>query len=91
MNKLKTSIFPIIFLLFFYAHELFALDKLGIYTVTFDQPHMSHQEIVNTILNNKLVDEIYVVPDDKTPFKPNKSSIVHRMNMVNILFKENKK
>jgi len=91
MKKLKTSIIPIIFLLFFYAHELFALDKLGIYTGTFDPPHMAHQAIVDTILLNDLVDEIYVVPDDKTPFKPNKSSIDHRMNMVKILFKDNKK
>ncbi|MFZ4713810.1 MAG: nicotinate-nicotinamide nucleotide adenylyltransferase [Bacteriovoracaceae bacterium] len=86
MSKKLNTIYRFVILVALMVSVNSYAQRVGIYTGTFDPPHIAHKAIVENILKSNLVDEIYVVPDDKTPYKPNKSPLVHRIAMLKIMF-----
>lgn len=46
------------------------METIALYGGTFDPPHVAHVEIIVTILEKRLADEVWVVPVRRNPFKP---------------------
>jgi nicotinate-nucleotide adenylyltransferase len=64
--------------------------RIGIFTGSFDPPHLGHKNIVDKLKAQFNLDEVYVVPDKATPYKPNMLPFPHRKSMTSILFKDDK-
>jgi nicotinate-nucleotide adenylyltransferase len=62
--------------------------KVGIYTGSFDPPHSGHKNIVDEMKKKFRLDEIYVVPDRTTAYKPGMRSYDDRKKMVELMFKD---
>ncbi|MBN2804876.1 MAG: nicotinate (nicotinamide) nucleotide adenylyltransferase [Deltaproteobacteria bacterium] len=63
----------------------------GVFGGTFDPPHLGHLQIVDTVLNSKLVDEIFIIPCLIHVFGKNPVSFEDRLNMCSIMFDSHSK
>ena len=63
--------------------------KLGIYIGSFNPVHLGHIDVVNYLINNKIVDKILIVPTLNYWDKNDLIDIKHRINMLKLI--ENKK
>ncbi|MGV8161903.1 MAG: nicotinate (nicotinamide) nucleotide adenylyltransferase [Candidatus Nanoarchaeia archaeon] len=62
--------------------------KIGIYGGSFNPVHRDHETIVNSVLEQKLVDEVWLVPCKNHAFEKELISPEHRINMLNLVFEE---
>lgn len=60
--------------------------RIGLFGGSFNPPHNGHVEICNTILKEKWVDAIWVIPCWKHPFQKNMVSFEERMEMCRLAF-----
>lgn len=67
----------------------------AIYIGSFDPPHLGHYHVVNESINkikeiksnhNNII--VHIIPNNPRPGKPNRSQLTHRINMLNIIFKD---
>lgn len=65
-------------------------NAIGIYVGSFDPFHKGHQAICDYLLDNKIISMIYVLGNAPSKFKPNRSSLNHRINMINLQLKTSK-
>ena len=56
--------------------------KLGIYMGSFNPPHLGHKKIIDYLLENKIVDNILIVPTNSYWDKNNLIDISDRINML---------
>tara|TARA_B100001750_G_C15259372_1_gene471876 strand:- start:153 stop:713 length:561 start_codon:yes stop_codon:yes gene_type:complete len=58
---------------------------------TFDPPHLGHMKIVECCIDK--CDKFILIPAKKSPHKKNNpiANSIHRINMLNLIFKKNKK
>jgi len=61
-------------------------NRIGLFTGSFDPPHLSHKAVVTRILHQVPMDRVYVFPDFRTDYKPNKVPVRHRQEMLKLLF-----
>lgn len=59
--------------------------KIGIYPGSFDPMHLGHIQIINKILEEKIVDKVLVVPTGNYWDKNITTSIEDRINMVKLI------
>lgn len=65
--------------------------KIGIFGGSFNPPHKMHLNIVEELLNNKILDKVIIVPTGlHYSYKNNLISNEHRFNMLKIMTKHNK-
>lgn len=62
------------------------MTKIGLLLGSFDPPHIGHLWAAYYVLNNSLVDEVWVVPAWKNPWKTNQTSFEERLKMCQIFF-----
>lgn len=62
--------------------------KIGIFTGTFDPPHLDHKDIAEGMKKKFNLDIVYVVPKKSTRYKPNMLPHHHRKKMVEIMFSD---
>lgn len=67
--------------------------KIGIYGGSFDPPHTEHVKIAENFIKEAELDELYVLPANIAPHKPNAHLVSgrDRLNMLKIAFKSCKK
>lgn len=65
--------------------------KIGIFGGCFNPPHKKHISIALDLLNEGMVDKVIYVPTGNTYKKENLIDIKHRINMLNMLIKNNPK
>ena len=66
--------------------------KIGIFGGSFNPPHNMHLNIVETLINEKYLDKVIIVPTGlHYSYKSNLISNEHRYNMLKLLTKHNKK
>lgn len=63
--------------------------RLGIYCGSFNPVHKGHIEIVNSLINNDIVDKVLIVPTLEYWDKTNLVSLEHRINMLKFYSNEN--
>ena len=63
--------------------------KLGVYVGSFNPPHMGHLNVINYLINNKIVDKVIVLPTPNYWDKNNMASIKDREEMLKF-FQTNK-
>jgi nicotinate-nucleotide adenylyltransferase len=63
--------------------------KIGVYVGSFDPLHLGHEQIINKLLKNKIVDKIIIVPGNSYWNKKINSSIKHRINMLKLIENKN--
>lgn len=59
--------------------------KIGLLLGTFDPPHIGHLFLARQALNEGVVNEVWICPAWKSPWKPNASSFEDRIRMCNRL------
>jgi len=67
--------------------------KIGLFFGTFNPVHNGHFKIASSILENKYVDQVWIVLTPLSPFKKNKKiiSFYHRRKMLEKAFNNNKR
>ena len=66
--------------------------KIGIFGGSFNPPHKMHLNIVEELLNEKVLDKVIIVPTGlHYSYKNNLASNEHRYNMLKIMTKHNNK
>jgi nicotinate-nucleotide adenylyltransferase len=65
--------------------------KIGLFGGSFNPIHNAHLEIINKILDKKIVDKIWIIPCNKHAFGKNLEKNWHRVNMINLAIKNNPK
>lgn len=82
----KTILLAIVVFAFFSLNTTLAFSetqkKIGVYYGTFDPPHAGHRTVVMGAQKNLGLDLVYVVPFNKKSYKPDKTGIGHRVQMV---------
>lgn len=63
-----------------------AIVQVGLFGGSFNPPHLGHQAIARYVLEEKKVDEVWVVPCFKHPFDKKLVSFKHRFNMCELGF-----
>ncbi len=64
--------------------------KIGIYGGSFNPPHNTHIKIATELLNENIVDFLYVLPTSDVYAKNDLISVNHRVNMLNLCLKSSK-
>jgi nicotinate-nucleotide adenylyltransferase len=64
--------------------------KRGIFVGSFNPPHNGHLSIAEELINKKILDHVTFVPVGNNYHKKDLISASHRLNMLNILIKEEK-
>jgi len=59
-------------------------ERIGIYSGTFDPPHLGHHALVSSALVELQLDQIYILPNYSPSHKPGSSSFAHRSAMVQL-------
>lgn len=65
--------------------------KIGIFGGSFNPPHKFHKEIVEYLLDNKYLDLVVIAPTGDNYQKRDLAPFINRLDMLNIMFKGNKK
>ena len=66
--------------------------KIGIFGGSFNPPHKMHLNIVEELLNEKILDKVIIVPTGlHYSYKNNLVSNEHRYNMLKLMTKHNDK
>lgn len=61
-------------------------ERIGIFTGTFDPPHIGHAQLLHAAAQEGSLDKVIVVPNFDAPHKPNATKIDHRMMMTYLAF-----
>lgn len=69
------------------------MSKIGIFGGTFNPIHLGHLKLAQSVIDEVKLDKILFVPDNTPPHKDSKdlASGTDRLNMINLLIKENDK
>ena len=62
--------------------------RVGIYTGTFDPPHLGHADVIKSAIADGHLDVIYVIPNVLTAHKPNATPYKDRRAMAILAFKD---
>jgi len=62
--------------------------KIGICGGSFNPPHLKHKDLVNNILNKKIVEKVIILPTNNKYNKPQLIDLKDRLNMLNLTFKD---
>lgn len=57
--------------------------RIGLFGGSFNPIHNSHLKLINTVLNKKIVDEVWIIPCKNHPFDKELASAEDRINMIN--------
>ena len=60
--------------------------RIGVYTGSFDPPHLGHQAVAQTIKKQFGLDILYIIPDRSVAYKKGMQSPEHRNQMLKLLF-----
>jgi cytidyltransferase-like protein len=83
-KKLNRYLF-IIFIYILTISTQSIMDKhIAIYIGSFDPFHIGHMRICEYLLQNNLVDMLYILPNTPCRSKPNRLSLEHRLNMIHL-------
>ncbi len=63
-------------------------ERIGIYTGSFDPPHVGHRSVVKSMKERFQLDRVYVVADRLVDYKPEMQSLQDREAMVRLLFED---
>ena len=63
--------------------------KIGVYVGSFNPPHIGHKQVINIILNKKIVDKVLIVPTNSYWDKKIDVPVEDRINMLKYLESEN--
>ena len=58
--------------------------RIGIYGGSFNPPHNGHKLVINYLLDNEILDKVYVVPTGRNYVKPGLEKFEHRRNMLEL-------
>ncbi|NIK11307.1 nicotinate-nucleotide adenylyltransferase [Alkalibacillus almallahensis] len=65
------------------------MRRIGIFGGTFDPPHQGHLEICQSVLEQLMLDEIWLMPTYQPPHKePANVTFEHRVNMLHALIED---
>ncbi len=59
--------------------------KICIFGGAFDPPHLGHQQIITDVLQQKLADQVWLVPTGKHDFDKQMSADEHRLQMLQLM------
>ena len=62
--------------------------KVGILGGSFNPPHLGHFGVCETVLRQKMADEVWVIPCYQHPFEKNLIPFEHRLKMCQLAFEE---
>lgn len=62
--------------------------RIGIYGGSFNPPHNGHKLVINTLLDNDILDKIYVIPTGRNYVKKGLERFEHRRAMLDIALKD---
>ncbi len=65
--------------------------KIGFFIGSYDPPHLHHQQIIEMAQKMGGLDYVLVIPNDTAFHKPMVSKIDHRINMLDLIFRNNEK
>ena len=63
--------------------------KIGVFVGSFDPVHNGHVNLMNYLIDKKIVDKVRVIPTGNYWDKQNLSNINHRINMLNLIKNKN--
>lgn len=63
--------------------------RIGLLGGSFDPPHHGHLSIINKALTHKLVEEVWLIPTWKNPWKKEEAAPEDRLAMCKLLIKNN--
>ena len=63
--------------------------KIGVYVGSFNPPHKGHIKIVETLIKERYVDKVIIIPTNNYWNKTNLINLNHRLNMLNFFKNEN--
>ena len=63
--------------------------KIGVFVGSFDPLHKGHINLVNHLLESKIVDRVLIVATMDYPFKSIKTSLIDRLAMLDMIKSEN--
>ncbi|MDO8757327.1 MAG: nicotinate-nicotinamide nucleotide adenylyltransferase [Elusimicrobiota bacterium] len=63
--------------------------KIGVYTGTFDPPHLGHKAVIEADKQTLGLDRVYVLPNPLTPHKKGALPYAHRRAMAELAFSGN--
>ena len=63
--------------------------KIGVYVGSFNPPHKGHIKIVETLIKERYVDNVIIIPTNNYWNKTNLINLNHRLNMLNFFKNEN--
>lgn len=63
--------------------------KIGVYVGSFNPPHIGHEQVINILINKKIVDKVIIVPTESYWDKIVDVSINDRINMLKFLENDN--
>ena len=58
--------------------------RIGIYGGSFNPPHNGHKLVINYLLDNEILDKVYVVPTGRNYVKPGLEKFEHRRAMLDL-------
>ena len=62
--------------------------KIGVYVGSFNPLHIGHQQVINTLIDKKIVDKVLVIPTSSYWDKKVDISTEHRINMLKLIENE---
>ena len=65
--------------------------KIGLFGGSFNPVHYAHGELVRGVLEEKIVDEVWVIPTKEHVFGKNLTDFEDRVNMLNLVFEKDPK
>lgn len=63
--------------------------KVGVYVGSFNPPHLGHKQVIDTLLNKKIVDKVIIVPSNSYWDKKVDVSVSDRINMLKYFENDN--
>lgn len=58
---------------------------IALFGGAFDPPHLGHQQVVSTLIDNWIVDQVWYVPVNRHPFSKKMLAIRHRVAMLKLI------
>lgn len=63
--------------------------RIALFGGAFDPPHLGHQQVARSLIEQHIVDEVWFVPVKKHPFDKQLTEDTHRLAMLNLVVDKN--